>query len=257
MPGSTACQWTGRPDSGNWQFLNFFCAAKSYIINENDATNVNSADASIIARGGTGNGYDAELSIRAAYFDSDQDGVTNLGGAGNRFNNLFLAGTVNQVSDANEKDVLQALLEPEYADRAKLLAFYDALSPVLYRYKTAVTDKAGDARTHVGVIAQAVEAALKDSGLDPAKWSLWSEAPLMEKKQIPVETTEENTKVIQVPITVFRYETNPVLDEKGKPRTRQSLNYIELLMLMSTCQMMKQRDFEARLSALEAAQHGR
>lgn len=56
--------------------------------------------------GGTGNGYDAELSIRAGCLDSDQDGVTNLGGAGNRFNNLFLAGTVNQVSDVSEKDVL-------------------------------------------------------------------------------------------------------------------------------------------------------
>ncbi|MEE8659256.1 hypothetical protein CGLAMM_01045 [Acetobacteraceae bacterium EV16G] len=265
LPGSTACQWIGRPDSGNWQFLNFFCAAKSYIINENDATNVNSADASIIARGGTGNGYDAEISIRAAYLDSEQDGVTNLGGAGNRFNNLFLAGTVNQVSDANEKDVLQALLEPEYADRAKLLAFYDALSPVLYRYKTAVSDKAGDARTHVGVIAQAVEAALKDSGLDPADWSLWSQEPLMKKDQIAVETNEEKKIVdpktglettLKIPKIDYRYETKPLLDENGQPRVRQSLNYIELLMLMSTCQMMKQRDFETRLAALEAAQHG-
>lgn len=273
LKSSSASISIGRANSNNWQFLRFFSAPSSYMNGESNEWGVNAGDAVIIARGGDGTGPNATFAIRAAELVADTDGVPNLGSASNRFDNLFLAGTVNQTSDAAEKTVIGTIGDADYTDSAKLVALYDTLAPVVYQYNAAVAAKgAAQARYHVGAIAQAVQAAFTAVGLDASRWSIWSEENLTQSVQIPYqadETTEvidpktqEKTSVTR-PVTKYKYETQPVLDANGKQQTRQALNYIDLLMLMASCARLKiaaqaaaLADLTRRVTALEGKASG-
>lgn len=256
--GQTATQWIGRANSNNWQILSFYTASTSYNIG-GDITNVRSGDAQIIARNGDGTGYTAEITIAAASLTSYDDGKTDIGSATNRFNNLYLAGTVNQTSDASEKTVIGKVTDSTYADSAKLLALYEKLTPIVYQYNSAISEKgATNARYHIGNIAQDVKAAFTAVGLDASKWSIWSEEALTEQVQTPVVTKKTvpsidengNSTTKEIEETTYTYETKPILDASGNPRTRQALNYIDLLMLYTACAQSAIDNQQTALTAL-------
>lgn len=265
--GATAHFVMGRPNSNNWQIMSFYSAGTSYV--PAGETGVEGGDARIIAIGGTGAKADADLAIDSASLKAYTDGAVDLGTSGNRFNNLYLAGTVNQTSDATEKTVVGNVADPSYADSAKLLSLYDHLTPVVYQYNSAIANKgSGDARFHIGAIAQAVKAAFEAVGLDASQWSIWSEQELFEQVQIPVVTEKKiplvgddgkpaldanGVQIINtVQETTYNYETRPILDAAGNPRTRQALNYSELLMLYVSCGQARIKSQADALTALTA-----
>ncbi|UYH51827.1 tail fiber domain-containing protein [Candidatus Kirkpatrickella diaphorinae] len=269
-PKTSASVWIGRPDSGSWQYLNYFCAPTSFIWN-NDVTHAKSVDVGWVARGGSGQATDGTLSFRGSMLGPDTNDFTDLGTADNRFRNLYLSGNVQMTSDIKVKRVIEDLLDLDASYRDKLLAFYDALHPKLFRYKADMTEGAREAPLHVGVVAQDVEAAMLHAGLDPADWALWSQQQRYEQVQIPEEMQAQELTVnpetgekksFTPPVQKYRYETRPVLDENGQPIWMQALIYAELQMLLSVCERLKreaveqkQADLEKRLAALEAA-HG-
>jgi hypothetical protein len=99
----------------------------------------------------------------ANYFD----GAMNLGVATHRWATVFATtGSIDQ-SDVNAKQDIEDLSDAEKAVAATLKGLIKK-----FRFKDAVAEKGEDARIHVGVIAQEVEQAFTDAGLDGFRYGL-------------------------------------------------------------------------------------
>lgn len=96
------------------------------------------------------------------------DNTYNLGTGAQRWSTVYAAtGTIN-TSDASEKQQIQELTEAERraAQRVKALVR-------TFKWNSAVALKGDAARTHVGVMAQDVQAAFAAEGLDASKYGLF------------------------------------------------------------------------------------
>ena len=101
------------------------------------------------------------------------DNAFSNGGASNRWTVIYAAtGTIN-TSDASLKQDIEGLDDAE-------LSVATALKGLIkkFRFKDAVEVKGDDARIHVGVIAQEVEQAFVDAGLDPRRYGMFCEDEL-------------------------------------------------------------------------------
>jgi hypothetical protein len=100
-------------------------------------------------------------------FIPDTDNAINLGIAANRWKEVFAAtGTIN-TSDGNEKQQIRDLTDAEKAVAVRLKGLIKA-----FKFNDAVDSKGDDARIHVGAIAQDVQQAFTDEGLDANNYGL-------------------------------------------------------------------------------------
>jgi hypothetical protein len=91
-----------------------------------------------------------------------------LGSASFRWSEVFAGnGTIN-TSDANEKQDIEALNEAEQAVAVTLKGLIRK-----YRWIDSVQRKGDDARIHIGLMAQDVEQAFIDNGLNPSKYGVF------------------------------------------------------------------------------------
>jgi hypothetical protein len=96
------------------------------------------------------------------------DNSQALGGPSNRWSVVYAGtGTIN-TSDANEKQQIEELSE---AERNVAKAIKGLIRK--FKFNDAVAAKGDNARIHVGVIAQDVEQAFIDEGLDPVEYGLF------------------------------------------------------------------------------------
>lgn len=105
------------------------------------------------------------------------DNTSSWGTAAFRWNTGYFASGVATTSDRTMKTDEQWLSD---AEKAVALACKSLLKR--YKYKDAVAKKGDAARYHFGAIAQDVEQAFKDGGLDPddygvVVWEEWGETP--------------------------------------------------------------------------------
>lgn len=166
--------------------------------------------------GGTSN-YDGAAQIRAHDLSSNIDAGTALGTASNRWNGIFSNSGTIQTSDANEKTVVGVLGDTNYADSAKLIAAGTAIRKAI----TVFIFNDNGKRKHVGAIAQNVQSALTNAGLNPEEFGIWCQDALTEN----IAVKDENGNIID-------YKQQPILDEHGNQKYRQSLRYDELAMLL-------------------------
>jgi hypothetical protein len=118
------------------------------------------------------------------------DNLYSLGGASNRWTVVHAAtGTIN-TSDANEKQQVEELsdLERQVAVTLKSLVRR-------FKFNDAVQTKGEDARYHIGVIAQDVEAAFSAAGLSAADYGIlckdtWTDADGNEQSRMGVRYEE-------------------------------------------------------------------
>jgi hypothetical protein len=127
------------------------------------------------------------------------NGTQDLGKTATRWNNLWSAGTFNG-SDRNLKQDIEELDEAE-----KRVAIACKSLVKKYRLKSAVEKKGDDARTHVGIIAQELQAAFEAEGLDAFKYSMIGKDTWWEKiedgeRVVKYEATEGYTEVIQMSV---------------------------------------------------------
>ena len=98
------------------------------------------------------------------------DAAQNVGSASVRWSTVYAAtGTIN-TSDANLKQDIENLEQTELNVAAAIKNLIKK-----YRFIDAVATKGDDARIHVGVIAQEVEQAFVNEGLDPRRYALFCE----------------------------------------------------------------------------------
>lgn len=104
------------------------------------------------------------------------DNTFDLGMAALRWKVVYAGtGTIN-TSDENEKQDIRDLNQAELNVATALKGMMKA-----YRWRDAVAEKGDDARIHVGVIAQDVEAAFAAEGLDAHRYGMFCEDTWMEK----------------------------------------------------------------------------
>lgn len=179
----------------------------------------------------------------ATAFLPDANGTTALGGASNRWSEVFAAtGTIN-TSDANLKEQVGAVPD----------AWLDAWGDVSwqrFKMKDAVAEKGDDARWHVGLIAQEVRDAYIAHGLDATEIGLlcfdeW-EAESAEEEVWQEEYTDEAGNVY--PRTLL----SPAKAAREAGST-WGLRYAECQAMEAAYQRRRSDALEARLAALEGA----
>lgn len=101
-------------------------------------------------------------------FGPVEDNTHVLGQASHRWSQVYAAnGTIN-TSDANEKQQIRLLSEKEIAVAKRLKSLVRT-----FKFNNAVAIKGDNARIHVGVIAQDVQAAFDAEGLDANQYGIF------------------------------------------------------------------------------------
>jgi hypothetical protein len=128
---------------------------------------VNGGGGSLTLTGGAASTMYCGTTTSIADFRPGSDNLKNFGAAGGRWKEIFAGnGTIN-TSDEREKQQIELLTVKEKAVAVKLKAAIRT-----FRFNDSVAEKGTDARIHVGVIAQNVEAIFISEGLDAFNYSV-------------------------------------------------------------------------------------
>ena len=157
--------------------------------------------------------------IRPRDNQADADNAVDLGNPSFRFDDIYATnGTIN-TSDRNEK---QDIAELSDAEQRVAVAAKGLMRK--FRWIDAVAKKGDDARIHVGIIAQDLQAAFAAEGLDAGRYAMFISTTWWEATETftDEETGEERTRTIS-------YNTQEEAPEGATERTRLGVRYIELL----------------------------
>lgn len=162
-----------------------------------------------------------------------------LGAADKRWSQLYASTSTISTSDARCK---QNVAAPDDA----LMRAWGKVGFKVFQFKDAVEKKGGDARLHVGVIAQEVKAAFESEGLDASRYGLFCH-----------DTWEDEYEDVEV------VDTPEIVDEEGNVTPakthlehhlvtpagdRYGIRYEEALALECAYQRWRLAQIEARLS---------
>ena len=145
---------------------------------------------------------------------ADTDNTTDLGASGFRFDDIFATNATIQTSDQNEKQQIASLTTAEIAAAKAISQLFKT-----FKWNSSVTANGDAARTHTGVIAQEVETAMTNAGLDAGDYAFF------------ISDTWTN--------------------EDGTSQTRKGIRYPELLSFVGAATEQRLADIETRLTALE------
>ena len=187
---------------------------------------------------------------------SASDNSKDLGSLSVRWDDVYATNGTIQTSDANEK---QDIAELDEAEKRVAVAAKGLIRK--YRWKDAVAEKGDDARIHVGIIAQDLQAAFAAEGLDAGRYAMFISSTWWEKErvipaieaqdavyedvvipavlddegnEIEPETTEtrlvsEAIKGQEERTVIDHFETAEEAPEGATERTRLGVRYPELL----------------------------
>jgi len=206
--------------------------------------------------------------------DNDQD----LGSATVRWDDVYATNGTIQTSDRNEKQQVAALTTAEITAAKAISAGFKT-----FKWNDSVAEKGAEARTHSGVIAQEVEQALTDAGLDAGDyaffisntwWETHTEVPAVEAveaayedvvipavldadgNELEAERTEQRlvTEAVEAKEAYTRTDTYHTLAEAPEgatERTRKGIRYPQLLAFVGAATEQRLASIETRLAALE------
>jgi len=179
------------------------------------------------------------------------DATTDLGFSSFRFDDIYAENTsIIGTSDENEKQDIASLTSAEITAATAISKLFKT-----FKWKDAVTKKGDAARTHTGHIAQQVETAMSDAGLDASKYAFWCSNTWWETQTevAAVEADEENGIEAKDAYTrTDTYDTKDEAPEGATERTRLGIRYAELLAFIGAATEQRLTSIEARLTALEA-----
>ena len=158
------------------------------------------------------NGADAILPATSS--GSSRDNVIDMGTSGARFDNIYATNSSIQTSDETEKQDIASLTSAEITAATAISKLFKT-----YKWKDKVAAKGDDARTHTGVIAQQVQTAMADAGLDASKYAFWC--------------------------------SDTWTNDDGNEQTRMGVRYPELLAFVGAATEQRLTNIETRLAALE------
>jgi hypothetical protein len=192
----------------------------------------------------------ATRSVLPALEAAVNDDGTDLGQNGNVFRDIYAGNTSIQTSDEREKQQIASLTDKEIIAAKSLSKLFKT-----FKWNNAVETKGDNARTHTGHIAQQVETAMSDAGLDVGNYAFFVSGTWWETQtEVPaVEADEENgIKAKDAYTRTDTYQTKEEAPEGATERNRKSLRYAELLAFIGAATEQRLTSIESRLTALEA-----
>ena len=199
--------------------------------------------------------------------NDNRDNAIDLGFSSVRFDDIFATNGTIQTSDQNEKQQIASLTDAEITAAKAISKLFKT-----FKWKDKVTSKGDNARTHSGVIAQEVQTAMTDAGLDATKyaffcsdtwWETQTEVPAVEAVDAVTETqTDDDGNEVEVVVKeaveaqdaytrTDTYDTAEEAPEGATERTRLGIRYPELLAFVGAATEQRLTSIEARLTALE------
>jgi len=144
-----------------------------------------------------------------------RDNAIDLGTSGARFDDVYATNGTIQTSDQNEKQQIASLTDAEITAAKAISKLFKT-----FKWNDSVAEKGDAARTHAGVIAQEVEQAMTDAGLNAGDYAFF----------ISSDWTDEET---------------------GEERNRKGIRYPQLMSFIGAATEQRLASIEARLDALE------
>ena len=160
---------------------------------------------------------------------NNSDNARDVGSSSVRFDDIFATNSSIQTSDQNEKEQIASLTTVEITAAKAISKLFKT-----FKWQDKVAAKGDAARKHAGVIAQEVQTAMTDAGLNAAHYAFWCS-----------DTWWEADGEI--------YETADEAPEGATQRTRLGIRYPELLAFIGAATEQRLADIETRLTALEDA----
>ena len=146
-----------------------------------------------------------------------KDNLVDLGDASARWDDVYATNGTIQTSDQNEKQQIASLTDAEMEAAKAISKLFKT-----FKWNDSVAEKGDDARIHTGVIAQEVEQAMTDAGLNAGDYA-------------------------------FFISSDWVDEETGEERNRKGIRYPQLLSFIGAATEQRLASIEARLDALETA----
>ena len=177
------------------------------------------------------------------------DNDVDLGDVSFRFDDIYATNGTIQTSDENEKQNIASLTSAEITAATAISKLFKT-----FKWKDKVEAKGDNARTHTGVVAQQVQSAMSDAGLDASKYAFWCSKTWWEKdvEVAAVEADEEKGIEAQDAYTSTDvYDTKDEAPEGATERTRMGVRYPELLAFIGAATEQRLSNIESRLTALE------
>ena len=183
-----------------------------------------------------------------------RDDVTDLGTPSYRFDDIFATNTTVQgSSDERLKQDIASLTTAEMNAAKRMSALFKT-----FRWKSRVSEKGDKARTHTGVIAQQVKAALEAEGLDPTKYGFygfdeWYEDSEGTKLPIDTPTRQGDSQDPTVENNIEGLGGSIVVPDGFEKKSLYSIRIGELLAFIAAYNEQRFTSIESRLSALESS----
>ena len=150
-----------------------------------------------------------------------------MGATGARWSQLFAGTTTISTSDENEKQDITTITSAEITAAKAISKLFKT-----FKWKDAVASKGDSARIHTGVIAQQVQTAMTDAGLDATKYAFWCSDTWWETNtEVPAVKANTDAGIEAIAAYTKReiYHTEDEAPECTTQRTRTSIGYAELL----------------------------
>ena len=172
---------------------------------------------------------------------SEIDAGVDLGYGGGRYGQLFASSASINTSDETEKQNIETFTDTEMKVAKKVSALFKK-----YKWKTAVSEKGDSARTHSGIIAQEVQSAFKEEGLDASKYGLWCSDTWWEKDDTYIDDDGKEQP------TTHKWRKKEEAPSGATEVTRLGIRYAELISFICAYNEQRFASIEARLTALES-----
>jgi hypothetical protein len=188
------------------------------------------------------------------------DNAMDFGIGSSRWDDIYATNGTIQTSDQNEKQQIASLTDAEITAAKAISKLFKT-----FKWNDSVAEKGDAARTHSGVIAQDVEQAMTDAGLNAGDyaffisstwWETQTEVPAVEAVD---EVLDEDGNVITEAVEAQEaytrtdtYETAEEAPEGATERNRKGIRYPQLLSFIGAATEQRLASIEARLDALEA-----
>ena len=159
------------------------------------------------------------------------DDELDLGRSSARYDDVYATNGTIQTSDEREKQQITSLTNAEITAAKAISKLFKT-----FKWNKSVAENGENARTHTGVIAQQVETAMSDVGLNASNYAFYINTTWWESDQ------EGELRA---------YKTQEEAPEGATEHNRKGIRYPELLSFIGAATEQRLTSIEARLTALE------
>jgi len=170
------------------------------------------------------------------------DNQHDIGASSLRWDDIYATNGTIQTSDLNLKTAISSLTDAEITAAKAISKLFKT-----FKWNDKVEAKGDAARTHTGVIAQEVQQAMTDAGLDVGNYAFFTSATWWEVEEVLPATDEYEEHTV-----THQFATLEEAPAGAVERTRLGIRYPELLAFIGAATEQRLASIEARLDALEA-----